>query len=501
MHTNHVHAIFWQPTGTTMAAGYQSTVDQYLSDVAADSGKLSNVYATDTQYYDTSGTIQYSASFGPATDAVVDTDRLPASGCSDNGLPCLTDAQLQIEIDAVIRARGWPRGTGNVYLLLTPKNVGSCFDSGSTECAFASGGYCAYHNAFGSGSNLTVYANMPYVGTDLGGCGTGQSPNANTDADAEINVLSHEHNESITDPDTQGGWFDSNGYENGDKCAWDFGTTLGSTGSGSYNQQLNGHDYYLQLEWSNAITGCAQTMASPPTARLSADPTTALVGQAVALNASLSTPAPGTSINGYTWSFGDGTGTSGGAVQSHSYSTAGTKTVTVTVIDADGGSSTRPQVVTVTSPAPAPTPPGASSGTAASSGSGATSGSSSSGSGTSGTGPSAPPGAPTPPGDPSGSPPSSKPATTAAASCPKGGPARKRCQARHSYKRAVARCARRSRNKRASCRRAAKRAYQAKLTAIRCASAHTSAARRGCPRAKTSHGRRPSGRHVTMLGH
>ena len=39
--------------------------------------------------------------------------------------------------------------------------------------------------------------------------------------DHELNVISHEHNETITDP-TGAGWFDTNGAgENGDKCnAW-----------------------------------------------------------------------------------------------------------------------------------------------------------------------------------------------------------------------------------------------------------------------------------------
>jgi hypothetical protein len=110
-----------------------------------------------------------------------------------------------------------------------------------------------------------------------------------------------------------------------------------------------------------------------------------------------------------------------------------------------------------------------------------------------------PPDTPAPPDD-SSSPPAT-PAASAAA-CPKRGAARKRCQARHSYKRARARCARLSRNRRAACRRSAKRAYAARLTAIRCASARGSAARRGCPRAKATHGhRRPSGRQVTVLGH
>ena len=55
-----------------------------------------------------------------------------------------------------------------------------------------------------------------------------------------------------TDPE-----FDGN--EIGDLCAWNFGAPLGTTlGGEPYNQVINGHDYYLQQEWSNADGGCVQ---------------------------------------------------------------------------------------------------------------------------------------------------------------------------------------------------------------------------------------------------
>src|SRR5690349_14005509 len=44
MHTNKTYTIFWQPTGYAkpFPAGYMSTIDQYLTDVAADNGKTTN---------------------------------------------------------------------------------------------------------------------------------------------------------------------------------------------------------------------------------------------------------------------------------------------------------------------------------------------------------------------------------------------------------------------------------------------------------------------------
>lgn len=62
----------------------------------------------------------------------------------------------------------------------------------------------------------------------------------------------------LTDP-LFNGWRDMYGLENGEKCAWNFGTPLGG-GSGSYyNQVINGTHYYLQAEWSNATNRCVVT--------------------------------------------------------------------------------------------------------------------------------------------------------------------------------------------------------------------------------------------------
>jgi len=246
MTTNRTYAIYWQPNGYSYGSGYQSTINQFFTDVGADSGKSSNVYAVDTQY---SG-IQYSSSFG---GSVTVTTAFPASGCSlyeGDITECLTDAQITAEIDAVATAQGWQKNGTNMFFLFTPQKVGSCFDpSGSQGCAYTD--YCAYH---GYTNGNAIYANMPYG--KHSGCDEGQYPNG-TDADPTINVTSHEHNEAITDPYLSA-WWDNAGYEIGDKCAWIFGSVSGSNGS-EYNQTINGHHYFLQEEYSNSGTACLQT--------------------------------------------------------------------------------------------------------------------------------------------------------------------------------------------------------------------------------------------------
>jgi IPT/TIG domain len=246
MTTNKTYAIYWKPSGYSIASGYDTTINQFFTDVAADNGKSTNVYAVDTQY----SSIQYSSAFG---GSFTDTNAFPVSGCPLYGglSECLTDAQIQAEINNVIATEGWTKNGTNMFFMFTPQNVGSCFDSSGSECAYTA--YCAYH---GTASSSAIYANQPYAAH--AGCDEGQYPNgSSTQADPTINVVSHEHNEAITDPRLNA-WYDAQGNEIGDKCAWIFGALSGPNGS-EYNQTINGHHYFLQEEWSNAGSTCLQS--------------------------------------------------------------------------------------------------------------------------------------------------------------------------------------------------------------------------------------------------
>jgi hypothetical protein len=246
MTTNKTYAIYWVPSGFSVAPGYTSTINQFFTDVAHDSGLGSNVYAVATQY---SG-IKYSSTFG---GSVTDTSAFPASGCplyEGDISVCLSDSQIIAEADKIINQQGWTRNGTNAFFVFTPQGVGSCFDN-SSSCAYTA--YCAYHGFTPSGA---IYANQPYAAH--AGCDEGQYPNgASTQADPTINVVSHEHNEQITDYQLNA-WYDAAGYENGDKCAWDFGSVSGSNGS-EYNQTINGRHYFLQREYSNNGSACLQT--------------------------------------------------------------------------------------------------------------------------------------------------------------------------------------------------------------------------------------------------
>jgi hypothetical protein len=270
MHSNTTYLIFWSP-GNTISASYESTITQFFTDVAADSGKNTNVYSTDPQYTDTSGQgANYASHFGGAwidTSTTIPnhcSGEYQGTGISVNG--CVLDSDLQTEVlNALSQNSGWSAGMTSIFLVFTPQNVGSCADSSSKDCAFSD--YCAYHSYFTHNSTNVIYTNQPYTDTTgvgaPGVCDSGEQPNGNW-ADETINVASHEQNESITDP-LINAWYDSAGYEDGDKCAWIFGSPVGTAPDGAtYNQMINGHFYYLQQEWNNAGSNCVQNTTPPP---------------------------------------------------------------------------------------------------------------------------------------------------------------------------------------------------------------------------------------------
>jgi hypothetical protein len=269
-----VTPIFWHPAGHPMSAAYRNIITTFLSGVAAASGTHRNVFSTLNEYFGTNGAIRYKLKLGKPVN---DHNPLPTDGCTvdpadttaiyaDNSgyNACLDDDQVIAETNSIVATHNLPVNLGHIYVLFLPKHVESCFFAGSTTTADnfctinhqPSAAYCAYHSM---APNTNVYANMPFpiyqspVGFT---CSTDarfpvvQTPNGNANADTEVSPTSHEIMEAITDPDTETGWYDSSGFENGDECAYVFGATRGTAGS-LYNQVIGHHHYIIQEEFSN----------------------------------------------------------------------------------------------------------------------------------------------------------------------------------------------------------------------------------------------------------
>ncbi len=111
--------------------------------------------------------------------------------------------------------------------------------------------YCAYHSYTSSSYGNVAYTNLPYI-TDAGSsCGAGFNglgPNAGITM-----VSGHEVAETISDQFPSGGWTDSGGAENADKCAW---ISTGSQGA-SANVKIGTGTYAVQSLWSNAFNNGA----------------------------------------------------------------------------------------------------------------------------------------------------------------------------------------------------------------------------------------------------
>jgi hypothetical protein len=358
MPSNTNYTIYWQPSGApSYPAGYESGVNQYLENLAHDSGGHENVDSVSTQYNDAAGEFaNYNSHFG---GALIDTDPYPANGCNKAAI-CLTDEQLQSELTSFVTAHGLTRDLTHEYFLLTPPGVEDCFTALGKECSVGTSRpvYCAYHGniPLGGGEEI-IYANDPFV-TGNPGCDDGNHPNGPSDGALE-GGLSHEHNESITDPEPNNAWTDigGSGGEVGDKCEGEMGTTLGTTGGGAtYNQVINGHFYWYQEEWSNQSSECRQSLTfagETPTASFSSSPEGA---NKVGFDASAST-APG-GVFRYNWQFNDGPGLSTPVettvpTVSHNFPLGGTYTVALTVFSSDGTSIGTAKTIEVgTAPAP-----------------------------------------------------------------------------------------------------------------------------------------------------
>jgi PKD repeat protein len=381
LHSSAPYLIFWDPS-SAISASSRALFTRYFTDVAATSTQATNVYSVDRQFTDNSGFADYRQTFNAATQAINDTQAYPtqdAVNCPRTSLTfptCVTDAQMQAEVARLIAADGLPTGIGAnapIYFVVTPTNVNVC--STSTQCADNT--FCAYHSEFTDGSSPVLYSPVarlilgPGPGQNPKACqfdGTGvvQEPNADS-ADVAIKFMSHEDNETITDPVHGTGWWDSaTGQENGDNCNFWGSTVDPATGSNPnaftptlggdatagtlFNQSINGNHYYIQSEWSNGDFNCKMQPA----------PATATAGFTPAAGTPNPVGAPTSfAVNpGYTsvtWNYGDGsppvfspiTNPDAPPAVSHTYGAAGSYAVTATLVDTHGNLVTSTHTVSV----------------------------------------------------------------------------------------------------------------------------------------------------------
>lgn len=397
-----------QGTFTQPCLGYQAGLSQFFTDLQDSSGSTNSSDAVSTQYNDSQGHWaggpspgDYSATYG---GLLTDTDPYPSGDCpgAPPGGVCLTDAQIQTELQKFLSAQGEPAGSmTHEYFLVTPPDVTSCMGQaqGVWQCAGnvvpgtgVKQVFCAYHSMTATAGHY-IYANIPDLNLVVG-CDpySSSSPSGHSADDCSsdiciwnqstsegvVSAISHEHNESLTDPEPNNAWTDwgsQTGGEIGDKCNNDSldDPNLVADRSGGYdnvaaywptvtpyNEVLNGHFYLIQREWSNDGEQCldgwsAQSKSFPaPTFVVSGRSGTTLQFNA---SASCTGNAACPSGSQYVWQFNDdvtpgdtpqnATQESSSPTISHTFPKGGAYTVALTVMGPTGLSRGTAQTVHV----------------------------------------------------------------------------------------------------------------------------------------------------------
>jgi len=130
-----------------------------------------------------------------------------------------------------------------IYAVITSSGV-TQVDSGKN--AFCSA-YCGWHSYTILNNQNIKYA---WVGNPAAlcprSCGAQTvGPNGNAGVDALVSVLAHELTETTTDP-LLNAWYDRNGAENGDKCAWTFGAAQFLSNGAWANVHIGTRSFLIQ---------------------------------------------------------------------------------------------------------------------------------------------------------------------------------------------------------------------------------------------------------------
>ena len=222
LHQAKVAPVFWGSSATWGTNGNPSALTQAVINFFSQFGTTGQ-YNVITQYYDLGGSVQLT--------------QLIATYWIDNSIPPtnVTDAALQGEVVKAIGQMGVDAST--VYEVFLPPTSYASFGT-YDSCGGPNLTFCAYHANFSYGGADVKYASMPYP--SCGGCeGSGWTAAQNFE-----HFACHETREAATDPDGTA-WFDRQGNEADDKCAWSPAPFL-----------VNGYGY--QYEWSNLAAGCVQ---------------------------------------------------------------------------------------------------------------------------------------------------------------------------------------------------------------------------------------------------
>jgi len=204
--------------------------------------------ATTSGYSDYSG---ITTSVNTSLGSYAQTSTGPVSMISAGSVECsqaasstyggtrLSDAYVQklVKTMATSLCSGGTPIADAIYLVLSSSDI-------SESSGFLTK-YCGWHTyatmTVGGTSVPVKYGFIGNPSKSISTCAvqTTSSPNNNPGVDAMVSVIAHELEETVTDP-MLNAWYNSQGAENGDMCAWTFGKYLftASNNSSYYNVTL-----------------------------------------------------------------------------------------------------------------------------------------------------------------------------------------------------------------------------------------------------------------------
>jgi hypothetical protein len=216
-----VTPIFWGKSWTTSAGDKITGIETFYG------GLNNSSYAhTTSEYTNSSGShVSSGASVAPA---IIDTSAAPSGAPKTAAIL----AEVAKEITAPVANGYYP-----VYVD-TPRGRA---------------GYCAWHSG-GTVNGVTVQFAFFFDLDGDPGCDPKDPSTVHSQGlEAIANVSGHEFSEMTTDPQVNA-WYDSQGSENADKCAWTFGPTT---------DNLGGTQWKVQGNWSNAAYTANQGYTDP----------------------------------------------------------------------------------------------------------------------------------------------------------------------------------------------------------------------------------------------
>jgi hypothetical protein len=247
-----VASVYWASTtvynggptpGTTgLGSADGSLVGYFLNHLGG-----SPYFNINTTYYDASGThvanvVNYTQFWANNSYSV------PASGAS------ISDSQMLSMLQYAFNNAKLTYDPNTLYMIFTKGTVNLGGGFGTQYCAYNTHGTVIIN---GVGRSV-LYAAMPDDYAHAAACSSGLPPaNGDAHADAEVGQIAYILNKYVTDPQGNG-WFDPSGYDNADKCQWNFGVTYTTSFGGKGNVHLGTKDFLVPENWVNVSPGyCA----------------------------------------------------------------------------------------------------------------------------------------------------------------------------------------------------------------------------------------------------